>query len=291
MDVKLSLIFKKYEVNDIELEKYQKLFGKRGGMHSDTLEQFIVKLLDLVDKNKIQQKFVIECLMLIAITKESYIDVQYWDQIFLLQNKWKINGLHDILCHYIGITQNCPSAEKIISFLNCDLYGLKEVAMKVRDYYNIGPLINYLYNNKILLSDNEIDNIVFNNYKYIDVLKQNYNINDVHEICIKLVMGTYRKNFPIIPNQYSEMIKKYMFSYCCDIKELKRCVKLYNLNICDNCINYHCNMYPDPNICIWLLENGSKPNALSVSYIVKSLINKNKPKLLKIINTIIYTVT
>jgi hypothetical protein len=267
MDIKLSFIFKKYGINNSELEEYRKMLCKRFNVN-DTVEKFINKSLDLVDKNKIPQIFVLECLMLIASSSVGLLFIKgdkYWDKLYLLQIKWKLNNMDKILCNYI---EDCTyTAEQII--------------------------------NKILFNNNEVDDIIYNNYYYIQIntLKQYYNVDDIHEICINLVNGFYRKKLPPILDNYLGMVKKYMFSYCHNIKELKYCVEYYKLNICDNCINYHCDprntksIDPDPNICIWLLENGAKPNALSVSNISKSLLNKNRPKLQRLVDSIQFILT
>lgn len=294
MEAKLKYTSKKYNFNIPELDNLLK-FYKNKDLHFlkiNELNEQIDKLIALTDKYFALKPYIYEYILIVSscVKKDNLINLTNfcWNKIVELQNIWKLDECLDIVSIYIKYI-NFLTVQDVINLFNYNKIeqynSIKKLVKHCIDFTDIMSVMRYLYDNKILFDYKDIETIIFNNYKKvnIDELKHYYYVDDSDQICIDLVTCKYKmKKLPAVSEEHLEKLKKYIFSYINDIKKLKKYVEHYKLKISDNCINYYCYPLDDKilslDIYMWLVRSGGKPNCTSICNIMKQFIPKNRKK-------------
>lgn len=183
-----------------------------------------------------------------------------------------LTNSYDIIKQYDSINKYAL-AEDIIILFDSNAENILRYVKTLKHNENICEILNGLYDNnivRILFEHDDMQEIIFNNYKTINILTLEKHlpvdntiklIFDILSILDDLSQSTSNKTtYPKFRKDELYLLSKYIFTYASDDTILKL-LKYYKIVINDDLINYYAfNESWSMKMFEYLMKHGAKPN-------------------------------
>lgn len=184
------------------------------------------------------------------------------------------------------------SAEDIIIIFDADIDKITKYVKTLKNK-RIDEILIGLYDNntiRIEFENEDINEIIFNNYKYNDIINSIYYINKdgtnkleelseiipidpINQKIINIIESNEQNKrntkFPVLTDEELKLLAKYAFKNSSD-NIIKKFINHYNIQILDEHIRYYTdNPKWKEALLIMMLESGAKPDSIAVMNILK----------------------
>lgn len=231
----------------------------------------IKKLITKFETDTLYHPYVIEHLMCFLNYPKLKSDKNdLWKQIIDFVKTHNIKNSYDIIKKY----NNChdfTNASDILLIFDANDEKITRYVKTLNNMHDITNLLIELYDNdihRLIFDDNDMNDIIFNNYRTIDFkkLEQHYVVNRTIKKIFDVLSDPkgVSKKFPNFTDDELIILGKYIFTYETS-ENIKLIVKRYKIKICDDHINwYSSNDRWSSNFFEWLIRNGANPNINSI---------------------------